>query len=220
MGTAISKLRGTVHDTSYGKVLPAYHPASVLRKWNQRGVTILDLFKARREMDYPGIRLTSRIIWAEPSVSDCWRWWEEHGRHAERLAFDIETIRRCQISEIGFASSPTCALHIPFFWEEGKQYHNFYSLEDEVAVWQFVKHVLESDVPKAGQNCCQYDAYWLCKEMGIAIKNLVDDTMTMAHCWQPELEKSLGFLGSVFMDERRWKQIRKHTTKDVEKDNA
>jgi hypothetical protein len=40
--------------------------------------------------------------------------------------------------------------------------------------------------------------------------------MQKAHCWQPELDKNLGFLGSIFMDEVSWKQIRR----DVGKDNA
>ena len=72
---------------------------------------------------------------------------------------------------------------------------------------------LESDVPKIGQNCVQYDSYWLLKEMNIAVKNIKHDCMTMSHCWALELEKSLRFLGSIFLNEREWKNIRTDTVK-------
>ena len=73
--------------------------------------------------------------------------------------------------------------------------------------------VLESDTPKIGQNVIQYDCYWVLKEMNIAPKNITHDTMQLAHCWALELEKSLGFLGSIFCDERSWKHIRTETNK-------
>jgi hypothetical protein len=82
-----------------------------------------------------------------------------------------------------------------------------------LAAWDFVKMVCESDIPKIGQNVVQYDSYWLAKEFGIALKNVAEDTMTLSHAWQPELEKSLGFLGSIFLDERSWKSIRNDTSK-------
>jgi hypothetical protein len=54
----------------------------------------------------------------------------------------------------------------------------------------------------------------MAKTLGIPLLNITNDTMTMAHCWQPELEKSLGFLGSIFLTEREWKSIRTHTDKE------
>jgi hypothetical protein len=49
--------------------------------------------------------------------------------------------------------------------------------------------------------------------MKIGVKNVVHDTMTLAHAWQPELPKNLGFLGSIFLDEVSWKGIRRETNK-------
>ena len=69
--------------------------------------------------------------------------------------------------------------------------------------------VCESDTSKIGQNVIQYDAYWLLHDLGIQLRNVTHDTMTLAHAWQPELEKSLGFLGSIFLNEKDWKSIRK-----------
>ena len=224
LGEQIGKLRGFVHETSYGKVFPTYHPAAILYKWKLRAPTLLDLAKARREMASPKINNSYREIWTEPTITDLWQWWHIYGSKSDLLAIDIETIRRSQISEVGFASDPNHALHIPFCWEEKDNNHKkiyrgwWPSIDEEVQAWKFVKHVCESPIPKIGQNL-KYDVYWLAKEMGIAICNWQHDTMVAAHCWQPELGKSLYDLGSYFLDnELSWKSIRKESQKDKDND--
>jgi uracil-DNA glycosylase len=215
--TTVGKLRGSIATSRWGKVLPIYHPASVLRNWSQRVISIIDFYKARREAAYPEVRTKKRFIWTEPSIEDLYEWWDTYGSPAPLLAVDIETLRRQQISEIGFAASSTQALHVPFFIEDAcgkKTYRNWWpDTETELRAWQFVKMVCESPVPKIGQNVVQYDVYWLVKEMGIQLRNVVHDTMVMAHAWQPEWQKNLGFLGSIFCDEKSWKSIRKDVAK-------
>jgi len=219
LSTSIGKFRGSVIESKFGKVLPVYHPAAILRNWSNRVVTVLDLHKASRECKFPEIRTTTRYIWTEPAIADLYRWWEEHGKKSKLLAVDIETLRKAQISEVGFAASPTQALHIPFILEEKIGQHKTYrsywpDIATEAKAWQFVRHVLESPVAKIGQNVIQYDTYWMLKELSIRILNITEDTMTKAHCWQPELDKNLGFLGSVFLDERSWKFIRRNVAKE------
>jgi len=211
---SISKLRGNVVETPFGKVLPTFHPASILRNWSQRIVAVLDLHKALRESEYPEIRIMSREIWTKPTIADLYRWWDLYGSQAEILAFDIETVANKQISEISFASDSTHALHVPFFWKENKKFVNWWpDAKSEFAAWKFVKMVLESNVPKICQNGIQYDSYWLAKEVKIGVKNIQHCTMQMSHAWALELEKSLGFLGSIFLDELSWKHIRTETNK-------
>lgn len=217
LGASIGKLRGFVHETPFGKTLPIYHPAAILRNWSLRAITLLDLTKARREMKFPGFRLIEREIWTEPTINDLWNWWHTYGIKSPLLAVDIETLRNQQISEVGFASDKHHALHIPFVWEDKlatpKKYHQWWSsTQEEVKAWEFVKYVCESAVPKIGQNL-KYDAFWLAKEMGIAINNWQHDTMVGCHAWQPELGKSLYDLGAMFLDEKSWKSIRKDTGK-------
>jgi len=217
---SIGKLRGSVIQSKWGKVLPIYHPAAVLSNWSFRILVVMDLLKAQREMLYPEIRTIDRYVWTEPSIEDLYSWWEQHGKHAKLLALDIETLRKTQISEIGFASSSTQALHIPFLLEERvgnqKTYRSYWpDIQTEVKAWEFVKMVCESSLPKIGQNAAQYDAYWIVKELGIKLRNYQEDTMVKAHCWQPELEKNLGFLGSVFLNDVAWKHIRTDVAKDM-----
>ena len=217
LGPAVTKLRGFVHETQWGKVLPTYSPSAVLRNWSLRVPVLLDLVKAKREMAFPEIRTIEREIWTEPTIEDLWLWWETYGKHSQLLSVDIETLRRQQVSEVGFASDSNHALHIPFAWQD-KGYHSWWpDTKTEAEAWRFVKHVCESPIPKIGQNLVQFDSYWLAKSMGIVTRNILLDTMQLSHCWQPELEKGLGYLGSIWLDERSWKSIRKDSQK--EKDN-
>jgi len=210
----IGKLRGNIVESKHGKVIPTYHPANILRNWANRTISVLDLNKARRESAYPDIRVPSRIIWPEPTIEDLYTWWDQHGKTCSLLAFDIETVRKTQVAEIGIASSPHMALHIPFVYRDDGQYISYWpDLETEAAAWDFVRMVCESPVPKIGQNVVQYDAYFMAKALGIPVLNIQHDTMTLAHAWQPELQKSLGFLGSLFLTEREWKSIRINTDK-------
>lgn len=214
---AISTLRGSVALTPYGKVLPVYHPAAVLRQWQFRITSVIDLMKAKREQEFPEIRTMERFILTEPSISDLYSWWSQHGAGAPLLALDIETVRQRQISEVSIAASPTQALHLPFLYEDHGKYTSYWpTAKEEVEAWKFFKMVCESDIPKIGQNLFQYDAYWLAKEIGIKIRNLTEDTMVKSHAWQPELPKRLGYLGSVFLDEKSWKHIRKDAAKEAE----
>ncbi len=215
MGAAIGKLRGFVHNHPLGKVLPTYDPSAVLKKWSLRVPTLFDLVKARRESAFPEIRLVEREIWTEPTIADLWRWWEEHGSKSKLLALDIETLKGTQITEVGFASDSTHALHIPFCWKEGRTYKQWWkNTNTEVAAWKFVRHVCSSSVPKIGQNGAAYDCFMLAKCMNIVVNNYQHDTMQAAHALWPEMSKSLYDLGAMLLDEASWKNIRKHTTKD------
>ena len=211
---SISKLRGNVIASKWGKVIPTHHPAAVVRAWSNRTIAVLDLHKALRESKSPKISAPERIIWTEPTIEDCYKWWEDYGKSADLLAIDIETLKKIQVAEIGIASSATMALHIPFAYKEDNIYKSWWkTATEEAAAWDFVEMVCRSSVPKIGQNVLQYDAYFMAKALGIPILNIAEDTMALSHCWQPELEKSLGFLGSLFLSEREWKSIRTHTDK-------
>lgn len=215
MGDTIGKLRGFIHKHDLGKVLPTHHPSAVLRNWSNRVPTLFDLYKARRESAFPEIRLIEREIWTEPTIDDLWTWWEQHGQYSKLLALDIETLKSVQVSEVGFASDPHHALHIPFCWKEGKTYKSWWpDTKTEVEAWKFVKYVCSSPIPKIGQQGAGYDCYMLAKCMGIVVENYKHDTMQACHAWMPEMAKSLYNLGSIFLDEMSWKSIRKDSGKD------
>ena len=211
--TKISSLRGTVLNTDLGKILPTYHPAAILRNYELRAIMIMDLLKAKKEMEYQDIRVKRRQIWVEPEIPDLYRWWELHGSRSDLLSVDIETERYKQISEIGMASDSEHALHIPFIVNRTKSY--WPTVADEVKAWKFVHMVMTSNVPKLGQNFL-YDFQYLWKKIGIPVRNFKHDTMLLHHALYPGMQKSLGFLGSIYCNERSWKDLRKQGNKDDE----
>ena len=50
------------------------------------------------------------------------------------------------------------------------------------------------------------------------MNNFVDDTMLLHHALQPESEKSLAFLGSLYTDESAWKLMRQRGKTTIKRD--
>lgn len=209
--SGISKIRGTVTESRFGKVLPTYHPAAVLREWSLRPVTVLDLAKAARESDYPHIQRLERTVYMEPELADLEWFYREHLANADRIAEDIETFGN-QITCIGFAPSPSVSLVVPFV--DNRKPGNSYwpTLEHEIAAWRWVKRVNALPAAKTFQNG-MYDMNFLW-HYGVPINNPAEDTMLLHHSLQPESEKGLAFLGSVYTNEASWKlRFRQSTIK-------
>lgn len=205
----ISKIRGCIAEDIHSKrwkVLPTFHPAAILRQWELRAVTVLDLVKAKRQAEFPDIRRPERTVYTEPTLADLEWFYETHIIPAKALAFDIETARDC-ITCIGFATSPYVSLVIPFA-DSRREGGCFYpTVVDDVSVWKFVRRVLASPVPKIAQNGA-YDIGFLWRRYGVTVNNFTDDTMLLHHSLQPESPKGLGFMGSVYTDEPAWKIMR------------
>jgi len=201
----ISKIRGTIAPSPYGKVLPTYHPAAVLRGWDLRPTVVFDLRKALRESEFPEVRRPAREIWIEPTLDDMEYFYERHLVSAERIAFDIETAFRT-ITCIGFSSSPHRAIVVPFF--DPRRGGNYWPTSgDEIRAWDWVRKVLGLHVPKVTQNGI-YDVTYLWREHGYFPAKWTDDTMLLHHALYPEAQKGLGYLGSIYTNEPAWKTMR------------
>lgn len=219
--TAIGSLRGrTIVDQSGQKFLFTYHPSAIARRHSLLPIFCADLRKATWEARTPYVERLKREIWTQPTLEDLDLWWKNHGSKSPLISLDIETTRNAQITEIGIASSKTCALHIPFLLatKHGRKisYHTPYWPDQptEVRAWNFVKKVCASPIPKIGQNFL-YDIQYLAK-MGILVRNFVHDTMLEHHSLFPGIEKSLGFMASLYTNETEWKSLRRHSNKDEE----
>ena len=213
--TGISKLRGTTILSnlcvSGYKLLPTYHPASILRNYDNRPVAVADLAKAGRESAFPEIRRPHREIWIEPTLEDIRAFFQCHIQGANILSVDIETAGD-RITCIGFAPSERLAIVIPF--DDPRRPHNSYwpDRNSEAAAWRAIRDILECpSIPKLFQNGA-YDISFLWRSMKIKVMNAAHDTMLLHHALQPEALKSLGFLGSIYSDEGSWKDMRKAKT--------
>jgi len=194
------------------KIVPTYSPVSVLKNFKYRPHFVADLQKAQRESLSTQLQHTDRDIWIEPTLSDLDEFEKKfisEANHDNPLAFDIETDpTEGFIKCIGFAPNPTIAMVVPFR-DENKELNNYWSANDEVAAWHWVKKILENEkIVKVAQNQL-YDVSWLAYKMKIHVKGVIHDTMHAQHSLQPEQEKGLAFLGSIYTNESAWKTLAK-----------
>ena len=210
------KLRGTITASTYGpkgiKILPTYHPAAVLRDWSMRSVVVADLMKAKRQSTFPEVRRPKREIWIEPSLNHIELFYRSYVlKTCKVLSADIETAGATQITCVGFAPTRDRALVIPFVDNRKPDRSYWPTPELERQAWQwvarFLSHIERPEIEVLGQNTL-YDFNWLWTMLGITPKNYSRDTMLKHHAINPELEKGLGFLGSIYTDEPAWKTMR------------
>lgn len=182
------------------KLLPTYHPAAVAREWSIRPIVIADLDKARRQSSTPEFTRPSRSIWLRPTLQDLAIYDRDFIQPADSLTADIET-KQDQITCFGFAPNPDTAIVIPFFLESGQNYWS--TIEEELIAWDYVRRWLATK-PTTFQNG-MYDINFTWSRYGIPVPLASEDTMLLQHAWQPEMQKGLGFLASVYTEEASWK---------------
>lgn len=218
--TGISKIRGTLststHTVSGFKVLPTYHPAAVLRQWDLRAVTVLDLLKASRERSFPEVIRPEREIWIEPTLEDLEVFYERYISDCARIAVDIESSGQA-ITCIGFAPSPRVCLVVPFTDRRRARGSYWPTKQDELSAWAFVRMVLQHSSEKIFQNGT-FDISFLWRAYGLAVRNPAHDTLLLHHSLQPESPKGLAFLGSVYTDEPAWKLARTRGKDTIKED--
>ena len=76
----------------------------------------------------------------------------------------------------------------------------------------------DSTIPKLFQNGI-YDIAFLWRSMKVKVIGAQHDTMLLMHSLQPESLKSLGYIGSLYVDECAWKQLGAHF-KTIKKDGT
>lgn len=212
--TMITRTRGVIQLSTLTapgfKTISTYHPSAVTRQWTLRPVMVLDMYKAKRESDFPDIRRPKRQIWIAPTVEDILEYDKRYIQQSTNLSVDIETVGSI-ITCIGFAPNKSTAIVIPFVDNARKGRTYWPSVEVECRVWTIVREILGRPVPKTFQNGL-YDIAFLWRRYGIRTYGAEHDTMLLHHALQPESLKSLGFLGSVYTNEGAWKQMRKVET--------
>lgn len=209
----IKKHRGTpvLDYTHRFKIFPTYHPSAIFRQWKLRVIGVADLKKASVEAEFPEIRRPERFIHLKPTISDLWEFHQTYLLNEPFVSADIET-KQGTITEIGFSNSTgSHAIVIPFYSRLSSSKSYWPSVETEFKAWKFVRFICET-YPLVGQNF-SYDLQYLWMKMGIPCTVISDDTMLLHHALQPELEKSLGFLGSLYTNEPAWKFMRSESDK-------
>jgi len=201
--------RGTISYWEGTRVIPTHHPRDIVRQHHLLPVLAMDLKKAYRESLHPKSVFPARRIEIAETVGDVISA-TNYILSQGRFAFDIET-HEGEITMICFAPSPTEVYVFPIFFHDKR----FWDEAGEKVVWQNISKLLSSPCAKVAHNAT-YDITYL-RAKGIPIQYPVDDTMLLSHSDEIEWLKSLGFLGSIYCNEKSWKLMRIGRVKDRNK---
>lgn len=206
--SGIKKYRGSPlysHDGKW-KVIPTWSPASVLKQWEIRVIMLADISKAAREMTFAELRRPQRFIYMDPSLQDIEDFYHQFLKNQPFLSCDVET-KDSTITEVGYGTADGRHCIVIPFWDRTRKDGNYWRThEDERAAWKWVRDINANHL-MIGQNF-SYDMQYFWKTAGIPCPRFLGDTMLLHHSMQPELEKGLGFLGSIYSSEPSWKFMR------------
>lgn len=184
--------------------IATYHPRELYLEWHNYAVVQADFAKAVKYSKEGWTEEKLEIIYA-PTFPECVTFLRRLLEVKPYLSTDWESVDSILgpyslATCVGFGINGRKAFTIPFVKEGNKHY---FTLEEEMVIWRLVAKVLET-CPQVGHNALHYDhwfaAYW-CK----ILMHVVDDTM-FAH-WEvyTEMEKSLSFCSSLYLDQPYWK---------------
>lgn len=207
--SSIGNWRGSILESKAGKCVPAYHPAYILRSYEDYPILQLDLTRVREESSSPSINIPKPRFIVNPRFDQVIEYLR---RPRTRIAVDIETtgsLTRC----IGFCDNPMEAISIPLMSQPGGYVpgstklfltpastptaQSHWSEAQEYEILSRINDVMTN--PKIGkilQNA-PFDMDRMARELGIFTVNLEMDTMVAWHTLYPDLPKGLDFLCSV-----------------------
>jgi hypothetical protein len=203
--------RGTHIDSPYVEglqVVPTYSPYIYARKsWEERPVVVAAMRKAtKRFVDKP------RTIYIPESVADLY-WFSNKFIH-NTMAFDVETNSHSRITE--FSCSPTSDVCLYVQLEDLNTRASKWDAATELDIFLWLHFLSIRKDLEWGFHNATYDLTYL-DAYGIRPRGHIFDTMLRHHAWQPEWEKSLGFLTALHVPTRAWKHLRTRAKKDFNK---
>ena len=214
-GARLSDHRGTPFfaEKINTKVIGTAGLSAFTKDWSLRSIVIADINKAVAHSEFSGFKPKDRNVYkVTDPVKDIPKLREL--LKAELVAVDVET-EACQITCVSISPSESESYVIPFWNKDNLNYHQFKE-EEELLLWKFLFELLSDiNVKKVFHNAL-YDVSYF-RHHGIPTLGVIEDTMLMHHSLSPEMQKSLGFLGSLYCDVSAWKTLNKKTKKSINK---
>jgi DNA polymerase len=199
----IMKWRGSQlhhHQHPEIRVVPIIHPASILRQYSDRQITVHDLkTRVTPYLHSPWPTPEYRYL-LRPTFADASDWLTSTLRAADKkpgglwLAHDLETSPARQLIVCNaFASSDRDAICIPFHTLHGP----YWTAEQEAELVLLHRQILtHPNIRIIGQNY-EYDRQYILRRWFVRA-SLAADTMTLHHTCFPGLRKSLDFISSLY----------------------
>ncbi len=208
----ISSVRGTVFPTGYGKVIPTWHPAYVMRQFHEYVTSTYDWRKIARHLNDPTVpQHTERFI-LNPTISVIENWVSDVLERVNKgllthIYLDTETgisdnVLTNPLKMIGLATSSQDAIVIPFKTQAGCW--NWSTIAENVYVIELIARVLEEPrLTKVIQNSL-FDLSVLMAH-GWEVKGPIYDTMLARFLIYNLSQLNLGYLVSIYADFPAWK---------------
>lgn len=197
----LSMYRGYVFPSSIlpdKKVIPIYHPKQAMRgMYTYRYLIAADLRKVKDESLFPELLRPEReLVYNYDSCNDALNWLEYYEKQ-EEVGFDIEVLNY-EVSCISMSSSPELACVFPL----GSRW----TLDEEIEIWRGIQRVLGNPASTKIIQNAMFDVPFLLTRAGITVRGEIHDTMVGHSILYPELQKGLGFLGSIYCGSQEyWK---------------
>jgi len=207
-GLRLSDYRGTLCKYKKYQVLPTVDIPTMLKDFSSHPIVRSDLRKAKRFLE--GIQKIPRKVHIVNQLSDLD---DIKPKLKGVVAIDVETKDR-QITCVSFSPSSSESYVLPIWHLNNEGYHAW-SHDQELKLWEFMFDVLTGDCTKVFHNGIYDISYFT--DHGIPVALPVEDTMLLHHSISPEMQKSLGFLGSLYCDEAAWKTMNKKKKKEQHK---
>lgn len=182
-------------------IIPMYHPAFVLRTYDEREICVFILQRAFEEWRYFTKNgalqpLPTRGIVTNPSSDYAITFLKRCLASPDPISIDIELLRRKVPYTISFAISPQEAISLSF-WN--------YLPEALRQIWRLMDEILQTKW-QIGQNYTTFDAHWL-RALGLSVNlSLVHDTLIRHHILWPELPHKLQFQTMQYTREPYYKE--------------
>jgi len=187
------------------KTLVTYHPAYILRVWQEMPLFKSDLQRAVEESKTSGLVLPERHITTRPTFFEAQAYIQDILTNKTLTAFDVEGYNdNVGVTMFSIATSPTRCMVFPLYLEG----HHYWSVEEESALWQLVATWLSD--PKCGKivTNAMYELFIMAWKHSIVIQGIYHDTMFAQWELFPELPKSLATQVSLFTREPYYKDER------------
>lgn len=195
--------RGVMMQAPSGyKVITTYHPVAIAREYPLLPVAVMDFKKGLKYLDGRKLEFRPRRMLINPTIQELRDATTMFLSDPRPMGVDIET-KAGQITCVGFGR-PEVGITFPFW--DGHATEGYFG-DNEIEAWLLVQRLLLSPIPKVFQNGL-YDIQYMLYTMGLRVERAEWDTMLMHHAMEPELQKGLGFLASLHLDEPSWKFMR------------
>ncbi len=190
----VSQYRGYIFQSQglkeRRKVIPIFHPKDAIwGTYTRRHLISTDLKKAKLQSKTRDlVRPVRQLIYKYENVGEALEWLDYYAQQ-DRVAADIEVINYA-ISCVSFSSDPSIACVIPIAagWTEG----------EELQLWRAMQKIFGSaSITKVFQNGI-FDMQFMLTQNGIVVRGPIEDTMLAHSVMYPEMQKGLGFLGSIY----------------------